>query len=281
MASKTKKLAIAADIFERNLDGVIRKIPLAEIKPSSEQPRQNRDVNIEALAQSMAKEGLLQPIVVTKEENKYVIIAGERRYRAAVLLGWQEIECRILHREGREKYKLAVIENLQRENLDPYEEALAYRKLKDQFHYSDSELAAILGKSRNYINEILSVSDIPPNVLQQAKEAGIDNKNLLIQLAQAYKQNNTEEFLAAYKEGKLRTVKAAKDFNRTKKKPEEKIETPPVEVQLHLHWESPTTIKLQGNILGIVDPNFPIEKLQEIITSVIYKTIRKPPSTIA
>ncbi|MCS6985811.1 MAG: ParB/RepB/Spo0J family partition protein [Leptospiraceae bacterium] len=269
MASKTKKLSIAADIFEKNLEGVIRKIPLSEIVPSTDQPRQNRDINIEALAESMAKEGLLQPIVVTKEESKYVIIAGERRYRAATLLGWQEIECRILHRDSREKYKLAVIENLQRENLDPYEEALAYKKLKEQFHYTDAELASILGKSRNYINEILSVADIPPEIQTEAREVGIDNKNLLIQLAQAVKQNNAHEFLRAFREGTLRTVKAAKEFNRQKRKQKESqsqtqlpTEKTKVEFSLRLSWQENGQLHLEGVVSGL-SQDIPLEKLQK------------------
>jgi len=96
MASKHKRLSTAAGIFQQSLEGAIYKIPIKNIVPSPSQPRKNRTVNISTLAKSLKEDGLLQPIVVTKYNNKYTIIAGERRYRAAKLIGWDEIECRIL-----------------------------------------------------------------------------------------------------------------------------------------------------------------------------------------
>lgn len=219
MASKTKKLALVADIFDQNLEGTTRKIPLNEITPSTDQPRQEKDVNIEALSRSLQEEGLLQPIVVTKENNRYVIIAGERRYRAATLAGWKEIECRILNKNAKDKFRLAVIENLQRENLDAVEEARSFRRLKDEFNYTDADLAEIVGKSRNYVSEILSITEIPAAVTRTAREAGINSRNLLVQLAQASKANKAEEFIEAYKAGAITTVKTAKTFNQAAKTP--------------------------------------------------------------
>ncbi len=280
MASKTKKLSIAADIFEQNIEGTIRKIPLSEITPSADQPRQAKDTNIEALAQSLKEEGLLQPIVVTKEEGKFVIIAGERRYRAATILGWTEIECRILHRDPREKYKLAVIENLQRENLDAFEEALAYKKLKTEFNYTDSQLASIIGKSRNYINEILSIADIPPQWQLKAREAGISSKNLLMQLAQAAKQNAAEEFITGYQQGAITTVKAAKSFIKNKREKTDRVgdvaqETAPrTQVKVRLTWENETDIRLEGSISGLKNADFPLEHLESVLVAVIYKTLK-------
>lgn len=282
MASKSKKLSIAADIFEQNIEGAIRKIPLSDIVPSTDQPRQTKDANLEALAQSLKEEGLLQPIVVTREAGKFVIIAGERRYRAATMIGWSEIECRILHRDPREKYKLAVIENLQRENLDAFEEAQAYKKLKTEFNYTDSQLASIIGKSRNYINEILSIADIPLQWQLKAKEAGISSKNLLMQLAQAAKQNAAEEFINAYQQGTITTVKAAKSFIKDKKDKKEKPAkgdvtqgTAPTQVKVHLTWENETDIRIEGSISGLKNADFPLEHLESVLTAVIYKTLKQ------
>lgn len=218
MASKSKKLAFAADIFEQDIEGIIRKIALGDITPSADQPRTRfDDETIRSLADSIKAEGLMQPIVVTKEGTKYKIIAGERRFRAAQLAGFEEIECRILRKNPKDTYRLAVIENLQRENLDPVDEAKAFRKLKSEYGYQDADLAKIVGKSRNYINEILSVADLPTSWVERAKDAGIESKNLFIQFAQAVKNGSGDQFIEAFKTGSVKTVATAKQFNQARK----------------------------------------------------------------
>lgn len=217
MASKSKKLSFAADILEQEIEGVVRKISLDEILPSTDQPRTQFDESIHALAESIKTEGLLQPIVVTKEGAKYKIIAGERRYRASKIAGLNTIECRILRKNPKDTYRLAVIENLQRENLNAVDEARAFRKLKTEYGYNDSDLSKIVGKSRNYVNEILSVADIPNTWIEKAKAIGMDSKNLLIQFAQAIKNGAAESFLQAFESGAVKTVASAKEFNKTKK----------------------------------------------------------------
>lgn len=218
MASKSKKLAFAADIFEQDIEGIIRKIAVRQIVPASEQPRTKfDDETIRSLADSIKTEGLMQPIVVTKEGTKYKIIAGERRYRAAQLAGLEEIECRILRKNPKDTYRLAVIENLQRENLDPVDEARALRKLKSEYGYQDADLARIVGKSRNYVNEILSVADLPTSWVERAKDAGIESKNLFIQFAQAVKNGSGDQFIEAFRSGSVKTVATAKQFNQARK----------------------------------------------------------------
>ena len=212
MVSKNKSLSAAVEIFDQEIEGVIRKIPLKSIQPSKGQPRQNKDINIQTLANSLEKDGLLQPILVTREKGNYMIIAGERRYRAAMSLNWPDIECRILNKDEKESYKLAVVENLQRENLDPLEESLAYKKLKQQFECSDSELSRIVGKSRNYISEILSIAEIPQTLLEKAREEGITSKNILIQFAQSVKKGISDNFIDQFQSGKISTVKSAKKY---------------------------------------------------------------------
>lgn len=218
MSLKSKRLGSLVDIFQaETLEGSIKKIKLSKISPSENQPRKDRMKGVEELASSLRTEGLLQPIIVTKSENldQYKIIAGERRYHAARLLGWQEIECKILNKDEKETFKIATIENLQRENLSPYEEIEAFSFLKQQYSYSDGELAEIFGKSRNYMNEILSVQAMPQEEILLCKEAGIDTKNLLVQAAQSYKKGTFSEFLDSFRQGSLRTVKDAKKFNQS------------------------------------------------------------------
>ncbi|MDH5657105.1 MAG: ParB/RepB/Spo0J family partition protein, partial [Spirochaetia bacterium] len=193
-------------------DGAITRIRLEKIVPSEIQPRQNRTSGIEDLAASIAVDGLLSPIVVTRHEKGYRIIAGERRYHALKLLKKQDAECRIISREERDYFRIAIIENLQRENLSPQEEALALKQLKTQEKYSDEELSKIIGKSRNYITEILGIASLPEEELEECRKAGISSRNMMIQVVQAHKKGTFQEFLKDYRDGKIRTVKDARSF---------------------------------------------------------------------
>ena len=213
MSSKHKKLGTLADIFQaESLDGTITRIRMDRIHPSEEQPRKDRTVAVDELAESIKKDGLLSPIVVTRAGEGYRIIAGERRFHALTRLGWKEAECRIISREERDYYRIAIIENLQRENLSAQEEAEALLRLKQQESYSDAELAQLVGKSRNYITEILGIAGLPAEALKKCKEAGLENKNLLIQAVQAHRKGRFDEFVSAYESGAIRTVRSARDF---------------------------------------------------------------------
>ncbi len=211
-SKKSNTLSVAAEIFGQNIDGSIRKVPMERIQPATDQPRQNKDIQIIQLSESLKENGLLQPIIVTQVDKLYRIIAGERRYRAAKLLNWREIECRILNTSERERYKLAVIENLQREDLDPFEESLAYKRLKEEYEYTDTRVASLVGKSRNYISELLSIADIPINFKDMLYQVGMQTKNMLIQFSQAVKCGVEDEFLAAYQSGSISSVKSAKEY---------------------------------------------------------------------
>lgn len=228
MSSKSKRLGSLADVFQaEKLEGTIRKIRLDKILPSENQPRQDRKKGVEDLARSLDKDGLLQPIIVTKqnpEDENYKIVAGERRYHAAKQLGWTEVECKILDRDEKETFRLAIIENLQRENLSPYEEVEAMSHLKNSFKYTDQELGTLFGKSRSYMTELLGISNLSKEELNSCKEAGIESKNLLIQAVAASRKGTFPEFLSLFQAGALKTVKDAKSFNRE----EENLFTPKI-----------------------------------------------------
>lgn len=219
MSSKHKKLGSLADIYQsQNLDGTITRIRIDRIHPSQEQPRQDRTAGVEELAASIQTDGLLSPIVVTRDGDSYRIIAGERRYHAMKSLGWTEAECRIISREQRDYYRIALIENLQRENLTAGEEARALLHLKNQEDYSDQELASLVGKSRNYVTEILGIASLPEEVLEECRAAGIESKNFMIQVVQAYRKGTWQDFVEQIKQGNIRTVRAARDFFKSDEK---------------------------------------------------------------
>ena len=215
MSSKNKDIGLLADVFRREtLDGTITRLRLDQLKPSEYQPRQDRLREIDELAASIKRDGLLHPITVTKEGDSYRIISGERRFHALNSIGAKEAECRILSREGRDLQRIAIIENLQRVDLTAQEEAIALLKLKRAESYSDQDLAEKVGKSRNYVTEILGIAGLPGDVLKECLNAGINNKNLMIQVVQAYKRGEYKAFLNQFKAGQIQTVKEAKEFNR-------------------------------------------------------------------
>ncbi|TGL88319.1 ParB/RepB/Spo0J family partition protein [Leptospira congkakensis] len=263
MSLKSKRLGTLADIYQaENLDGTIRTIRMDKIQPSEHQPRQERKKGIEELAQTLKADGLLQPIIVSKgeREGSYKIIAGERRYHAAKSLGWSEIECKILNRPDKEIYKLAVIENLQRENLSPYEEVDALLFLKNSHNYTDQELGDLFGKSRSYMTEVLSITSMSKEDLDKCKKNEIYNKNLLVQAAQAAKKGSLDEFLTLFHKGALKTVRDAKDFNKQTKSGES---------------NSSKNQTLSGYKIRRTGTGIQILSDDEILLGDIYKFIRK------
>ena len=128
----------------------IEKIDIDLIEARSDQPRKNFE-NIEELAESIKEYGLLNPIVLSKNNDKYEIIAGERRYRASIKAGLKKIDAIVRDFDQKDIDILSLVENIQREDLSALEEAEAYKKLIDDFSMTQEEIAKSMGKSRSYI----------------------------------------------------------------------------------------------------------------------------------
>ena len=143
----------------------LKYIKLSDIIRDEDQPR--RDFNqeaLEALAASIEEHGVLQPIVVTKEDGKYKIVAGERRWRAAKIAGLDKIPAIIRTLDSQNRLELSIIENAQREDLNAIELATAYAKLQTQFNLSSEEIGAKVGKSEQSINNTLRLLTLPESV---------------------------------------------------------------------------------------------------------------------
>lgn len=147
---------------------------ISEIEPRSDQPRKTFEREpLEALADSIAQFGVIQPIVVRENKNAegtYEILAGERRWRAAKMAGLSEIPAVILDGDDLKAAQVSVIENVQREDLNPIEEALAYQTLLDGFHLTQEEVSKQVGKSRSAIANLLRLLDLPDEVLEMVKD---------------------------------------------------------------------------------------------------------------
>lgn len=143
-----------------------KKIALNKIIPNRKQPRKNFDEDkINQLAQSIGEHGVIQPILLKKEEDKYVVIAGERRWRAAKLIGLKEVPAVVVEDiDDKEVLEISLIENIQREDLNPIEEAQAYSRLLDEFNLTQQELSKRIGKSRTAITNCMRLLNLDERV---------------------------------------------------------------------------------------------------------------------
>lgn len=154
---------------------MIQRIPIDKIIPNRYQPRKSFDeVSISELAQSIKENGLAQPIIVTKtEDERYEIVAGERRWRACKSLGWSEIDAIVKNNLTEDKkLKLALVENIQREDLNPVEKAYAYKKLIEM-GISQNEISQVCGKSKSAISNTLRILELEEEILDAIRERKI------------------------------------------------------------------------------------------------------------
>lgn len=176
---KVKKITTASDggavielVSEADKDKILQVSP-EKIRQNPMQPRRNFDERqLNELVDSIRQYGVIQPLIVTKNSAGYELIAGERRLRAAKILGLESVPVIIRQADEQQKLELALVENLQREDLNSIETALAYRKLIDEFNLGHDDLAARLGKSRPVITNTLRFLNLPGEI----QEALIDGR---------------------------------------------------------------------------------------------------------
>lgn len=187
--------AIIADNTLENKDS-INKARVTDIEPNKNQPRKKFDESeIQALADSIREHGLIQPIIVRPlPDERYQIVAGERRWRACKMAGITEIPIIVRDLSDADTAKIALIENIQRENLNPIEEAAAYKQLIDEFGMTQEEVAKMVGKSRSVIANSVRLLNLPEEIrnilindrlsVGHAKAlVGIDDEDYMIEVA--------------------------------------------------------------------------------------------------
>lgn len=156
----------------------VQDLPIAQLHPNRYQPRRTfSEESIKQLAQTLDEEGLLQPIVVREDGEGYEIVAGERRYRAAKSLGWEKIPAIVNNLSDAQTASLALIENLQRENLNPIDEALAYQELMKINNLTQTQLAQNIGKSQSYVANKLRLLKLAPSVQQSLAQGQISARH--------------------------------------------------------------------------------------------------------
>ncbi|WP_457564857.1 ParB/RepB/Spo0J family partition protein [Caminibacter sp.] len=163
----------------------VNEIDIEKIVPNPYQPRKEfSDESINELADSIKKHGLLQPIVVIKDNDRYILVSGERRLRAFKKLGKTKIKALIAEYSKKDLREYALIENIQREDLNPIEIALSLHSLIEEHGYTHEELAKNIGKSRTYITNMLRILNLPQKVIDKIKkdEISIGHAKILVSL---------------------------------------------------------------------------------------------------
>ena len=161
-------------IGETKVETKTNKLSLSEITPNKFQPRKNFDEeSLNDLTNSIRERGVIQPIIVRKSDDKYEIIAGERRWLAARKAGLHEIPVVVTDADDLKSLEFAIVENVQRHDLNPLEEALGYKKLINEFSYDQEKVSKFIGKSRSYITNTLRLLNLPSDVLKFVEEKKI------------------------------------------------------------------------------------------------------------
>ncbi len=171
----------------------IRMIPVEKIDPNPHQARSELG-NIQELMDSIRTKGVLEPILVRSLGNRFEIIAGERRFIASKNVGLKELPCIEFDVPENEAMEIALIENLQRKDLDIFEEADGLNALIDLYSYNHQEVSEKIGKARSTITEILSLSKIPEAVRQVIKSSGVFSRSTIIEIA----RQKTEDDMMAF-----------------------------------------------------------------------------------
>ena len=202
-------------IGETKVETKTNKLPLGEIQPNKFQPRKNFDEeSLNDLTNSIRERGVIQPIIVRKlnENDKYEIIAGERRWLSARKAGLHEIPVVVTDADDLKSLEFAIVENVQRHDLNPLEEALGYKRLIDEFSYDQEKVSKFIGKSRSYITNTLRLLNLPSDVLKFVEEkkitaghakilVGLDNASFIASkiIEKKLSVRQTENFVKIFK----------------------------------------------------------------------------------
>ena len=181
-----------------------RMIPIDKIRPNPEQPRKALG-DLRELTDSVREKGVLEPLLVRyiTREDTYYIISGERRYHASKAAGLHELPCIEKIADDAETLELGLIENLQRKDLTPFEEADGLCRLQEQFDYTQDDIARKIGRARSSVTETMSLRVIPEGVRKACLENGIISKSLLLQVSRQPSEKKMQEMVHRIAQGHL------------------------------------------------------------------------------
>lgn len=261
--------------YDPNND-TITELIINEVIPNSFQPRKNFDPEkLAELAASIKEHGVLQPVIVRPHSNGYELVVGERRLRASKLLGLEKIPAVIKTLSDQDMTEIALIENIQRHNLNPVEEAMAYKRLIEEFGMTQEQVAKKLGKSRPFIANFLRILNLPPNILDLLGTGKISfgHARALLALEDSKIQDDATDLIIEKQLSVRETenlVKKLLNINKPKaKKVEKEINTSPIikdiQEKLCLKFSTKVNIKDEGKKGKIEIEYYNQEDLQRII----------------
>lgn len=196
---------------------VLKNLKITEVEPNRDQPRKNFDQEaLEELAESIKVYGVIQPIVVCKKDGYYAIVAGERRWRASKLAGLKEIPAIIRDDDERKNKEIALIENIQREDLNPYEKAVGIKNLMEDYGLTQEQVAKVIGRGRSSVANTVRILNLDERVLEFVKQGKLTEGHCKALMAI---QNPEKQYDAAVRMiEKGETVRQAEKKARLKKK---------------------------------------------------------------
>ena len=259
---------IASETNDDNT-GVI-EVKINEIEPNSDQPRKYFDDDkLSQLSESIKQHGVIQPIIVKKDNNMYTIIAGERRWRAAKLAGLTKVPVLIKEYTDKQVMEIALIENLQREDLNPIEEADAYQRLMEEYNLTQEQIADTLGKSRPAIANTLRLLSLPNSIKNYVVSGDLSSGHArcLIVLSEEIKQQVAARYIIDNKLSVRETEKYVKKIHEDTPKKIDKINPDIVDIENRLKNILGTKVKLlaKNNKGKITIEYFSNDELDRII----------------
>ena len=190
-------------------------IDIDRLQPNPDQPRTEIG-DLTELSASIKEKGVLEPLLVLANgDGTYMIIAGERRWRASKLAGLTEVPCIQVDTDENGVAEIALIENLQRKDLNIWEEADGLRSLAERFSYTQEQIAQKISKSRSTVTELMTIASLPQNIREKCRQLGINSKGLLLDVARQFDEAAMFDFLANYPENKKQKEAAKKAERQT------------------------------------------------------------------
>ena len=280
MAKKTGLGKGLDALFSNNVDvdevlkenEVIEKLKITEVEPNRNQPRKHFDEEaLEELAESIKRYGVIQPIIVVKKDDYYEIVAGERRWRASKKAGLKEIPAIVREGDERKNKEIALIENVQREDLNAYEKALGIKELMDEYGLTQQEVAEILGKSRSSIANTVRLLNLDERVLELVKQGKLAEGHARTLLAIEDKDKQYQMAIKMIEKGAtVRDFEKNVSYKKNMKKKDEKYEAIFDDIENRFQGFFGTKVKLEpgkrkGKIVIEYANNEDLERILELI----------------
>lgn len=253
------------EITSTRSESIGRLIDIDRIEPNAHQPRKNFG-DLSDMVASIKEKGVLEPILVRAlEGGRFEIIAGERRYQASKIAGLRHVPSIEVDVDNRGMLEISLIENLQRKDLTPFEEAAAIQRLCDQFRYTHEEIARKLGKSRTVITEALSLNRMPETVQERCRQADIESKSMLLQIVRQDSEDAMHRLVDRIT-GEGITREQARRFNKSESSDERRPKR-------YVFRYAPEDEAFQFS-LSFPRPNVPKTELVKALQSILERLIR-------